>query len=327
MGGLFAKNGLIMKFGLPHLGILLLGITFIYSGQAYKDSVDAANDLAGGPIVANIIKWAQTKLGTPYYLGGGCKDPKDGATGIGLLCDCAALTQSAYHYGAHLTIGHTTYPQYDSGPKIPIDQIQPGDLVFPKGSFGEFDPGRPGHVGLYIGEINDPDHKWNAKDTIIEAPHSGDVVKYQHLHDGGYWSNSVVVRPNVLIEALKKQASMFVGGTLAGGVLAGAPNPGLGDIPAQSGSGAECNAANTQQLRALLSSALLRKVKADCVTLATMYASQNHLPVTYFLRQINQESGFNPAALGPLANGGHAEGIGQFMSYRHDNFNHWDPNA
>ncbi|MBO0783662.1 MAG: hypothetical protein J2P37_33030, partial [Ktedonobacteraceae bacterium] len=74
-----------------------------------------------------------------------------------------------------------------------------------------------------------------------------------------------------------------------------------------------------------------RKVKADCVTLATMYASQNHLPVTYFLRQINQESGFNPAILGPyVCSGGscgRAEGIGQFMSYRHDNFNHWDPNA
>lgn len=56
---------------------------------------------------------------------------------------------------------------------------------------------------------------------------------------------------------------------------------------------------------------------SDLVTLAEQDATAHHIPAAYFVRQINQESGFNPTALGPkvLDNGTwtHAEGIAQFL--------------
>jgi soluble lytic murein transglycosylase-like protein len=48
---------------------------------------------------------------------------------------------------------------------------------------------------------------------------------------------------------------------------------------------------------------------SDYITIARQAALDNHLDPASFIRQINQESGFNPAALSPAG----AVGIAQFM--------------
>lgn len=55
--------------------------------------------------------------------------------------------------------------QYYDTAHIDPSQLQPGDLVF-------FEPRSdgPGHVGMYVGD-----------DVFIEAPHTGDVVKFARL--------------------------------------------------------------------------------------------------------------------------------------------------
>jgi Transglycosylase SLT domain len=67
------------------------------------------------------------------------------------------------------------------------------------------------------------------------------------------------------------------------------------------------------------------------VQVAENDARKHGIDPNCFVRQINQESSFDPNNKGPYvcnADGcGNAEGIGQYMSYRHDNFNHWDPIA
>ena len=55
-------------------------------------------------------------------------------------------------------------------PHVPLDQLQPGDLVF--FDPGEFLAGLPGHVGIYIGSGD-----------MIDAPHTGATVRIENLAD------------------------------------------------------------------------------------------------------------------------------------------------
>ena len=57
---------------------------------------------------------------------------------------------------------------------MPVDQLRPGDLVF-----FAFDPNdwtTIHHVGMYVGG-----------GRMVEAPHTGDVVKYQSI-----WQSQLV---------------------------------------------------------------------------------------------------------------------------------------
>jgi cell wall-associated NlpC family hydrolase len=75
-----------------------------------------------------------------------------------------ALVQPAYR-AAGITIPRTTSEQIVAGTAVTdVNQIQPGDLLFIPGSKGS--PEHPGHVGLAIGD-----------GLLIQAPHTGDVVK------------------------------------------------------------------------------------------------------------------------------------------------------
>ena len=58
---------------------------------------------------------------------------------------------------------HYTGAIWAKFPKVPPDQLQPGDMVFFRG---------PGHMGIYIGG-----------DQIVHAPHTGDVVRIANLAD------------------------------------------------------------------------------------------------------------------------------------------------
>jgi peptidoglycan DL-endopeptidase CwlO len=63
-------------------------------------------------------------------------------------------------------MSHGSQSQWASFPKVPIPQLQPGDLVF----FGSSGPSNH-HVGIYIGG-----------GTMIEAPHTGAYVRYASIY-------------------------------------------------------------------------------------------------------------------------------------------------
>jgi cell wall-associated NlpC family hydrolase len=78
--------------------------------------------------------------------------------------DCSGFVQ--YVYGLlGVSLPHYAASQYATTRHIDPAQLEPGDLVF-------FEPRAdgPGHVGMYIGN-----------DVFIEAPHTGDVVKFAQL--------------------------------------------------------------------------------------------------------------------------------------------------
>lgn len=112
-----------------------------------------------------VVSAAREYLGTPYVWGGG---GVGGPSGGGF--DCSGLTSYAVHAasGGKVALPRTSEQQWGVGVEIPIDQAQPGDLVF-----GGWGPNGPGHVGIYSGG-----------GQMVHAPTTGDVVKEAPLQAG-----------------------------------------------------------------------------------------------------------------------------------------------
>ena len=106
---------------------------------------------------SSLVETAKKYLGTQYVWGGA--SPKG--------FDCSGLMQ--YTYSQHgISIPRTAREQFKSGTPVSSNELQPGDLVFFKGSKGSTDA--PGHVGMYVGN-----------GQYIQAPRTGDVVKISDL--------------------------------------------------------------------------------------------------------------------------------------------------
>lgn len=121
---------------------------------------------------SNAVHAAAGRLGTPYVWGGG---GAGGPSGGGF--DCSGLTQYAIAQASdgQVTLPRTTYDQINSGVRIPVQDVRPGDLVFPASSFSRRGPE---HVQLAAGN-----------GMVIEAPYSGSTVKWSRMP-----SQAVVVR-------------------------------------------------------------------------------------------------------------------------------------
>jgi cell wall-associated NlpC family hydrolase len=108
----------------------------------------------GSSLGAKAVAIAQQYLGVPYVWGG--------ASPSGF--DCSGLVM--YVYGQlGVSLPHNAAAQYASLPHVPLNDLQPGDLVF----FYGF-----GHVGIYVGG-----------GEMIHAPHTGAVVSYASISGEG----------------------------------------------------------------------------------------------------------------------------------------------
>jgi cell wall-associated NlpC family hydrolase len=152
----------------------ILGLPQIAAAQASLDGVPTTIStllpvIAGNGIGAQAVALAEHYLGVPYVWGG--------ASPGGF--DCSGLVM--YVYGMlGVRLPHYSGYQWYAGKRVPIDQLQPGDIVF-------FHPSSngPQHEGMYIGQ-----------GQFIHAPHTGDVVKISSLYDTQYSLGYVgAVRP------------------------------------------------------------------------------------------------------------------------------------
>jgi cell wall-associated NlpC family hydrolase len=97
---------------------------------------------------ANIaIITAESYLGVPYVWGGASK------SGV----DCSGLIMLAYE-AAGIDFPHYSGAQYEDTARVPLYDIEPGDLLF-------YGPGGDEHVAMYVGH-----------GEMIEAPETGQVV-------------------------------------------------------------------------------------------------------------------------------------------------------
>lgn len=155
------------------LSVLTIGLDETSLGSAGLVPVEdpLAAPPPGGTTGERAVLIAERFLGVPYVWGGA-----DPLTGF----DCSGLALYVYaQLGIQLT--HYTGAQWFEGTRIPRDALAPGDLVF-------FDPdasGLPQHEGIYVGG-----------GRFIEAPHTGDVVKFASLDDPSFASRYLgAVRP------------------------------------------------------------------------------------------------------------------------------------
>jgi len=146
--------------------------TFGAGSSAAVQAADAADQAAAGAGASEVIgsgapeaasgagalalRGAERYLGVPYQWGG--------ASASGL--DCSGLTMLAWR-AAGVDLLHSADIQYSESTRVPLNQVQPGDLLF-------YDLGGDGidHVVMYAGS-----GPYGA-DTIIQAAHTGTVVEF-----------------------------------------------------------------------------------------------------------------------------------------------------
>lgn len=139
--GLIAKQqALVNKLG----GVTVGGIGGTYTGPA-----------SGNARI--VLKWAYSKLGTPYEFGG-----------TGPRYDCSGFTMVAWEQ-AGVSLPRVVPDQYNATRRVARSDLQPGDLVF-------FDS--LGHEGIYVGG-----------GKFIHSPHTGSVVKIDSLGNSYYSSH------------------------------------------------------------------------------------------------------------------------------------------
>jgi len=119
---------------------------------------------AGGSSVAQrAVSAAMSRLGDRYVFG---------ATGPKRF-DCSGLVQWAYRQ-AGISTTHYTGTLWNDYRHIPESQLKPGDLVF---FYRDHH-----HVGIYIGN-----------GLMVNAPHTGDVVRIASIAGHGHYSGAVRV--------------------------------------------------------------------------------------------------------------------------------------
>jgi peptidoglycan DL-endopeptidase CwlO len=133
------------------------------ANRALVKTVALPQSRGGSSVAQRAVAAAMTRLGDRYVFG---------ATGPSRF-DCSGLVQWAYRQ-AGIGTTHYTGTLYNDYRHIPESQLKPGDLVF---FYRDHH-----HVGIYIGN-----------GLMINAPHTGDVVRIASISAHGYYSGAVRV--------------------------------------------------------------------------------------------------------------------------------------
>lgn len=110
----------------------------------------------------DVLMSALALTGTPYKFGG--KSPETGF-------DCSGFVRYVFQQATNFTLPHGARAISQIGQNIPVDQLQPGDLVFFNTLKSAFS-----HVGIYIGD-----------NRFVHAPSTGGGVHVVNMKEA-YWA-------------------------------------------------------------------------------------------------------------------------------------------
>ncbi len=131
--------------------------------------IPAGYELPSAGQARTAVAFALAQIGKPYVFGAEGPDSYD----------CSGLMMAAWA-AAGVNIPRVTSTQVRFGVAVPgLAALQPGDLIFIPGSDGTTT--EPGHVGMYIGVAD-------GKQYLVQAPHTGDVVKVTPVSS---WGNQI----------------------------------------------------------------------------------------------------------------------------------------
>ena len=119
----------------------------------------------GRELAQQVVDIAKEYIGTPYVWGGASPDG----------FDCSGFVYYVYKQMG-VELNRVASEQNRNGIPVPLDQLEPGDLVFfwNKQFYSEIN-----HVGIYIGN-----------GEFIHSPQSGDVVKIMPI-DSPYYQRNI----------------------------------------------------------------------------------------------------------------------------------------
>lgn len=139
------------------------GGNFFYADLVRQYVTGGSSIPVGDELFQTVMEEAIKYEGDPYVWGG------DTPTGG---FDCSGLTQWVYgKAGIHLP--RTAAEQWGATIEVPLEEAQPGDLIFFKGTYGPSN--HISHVGIYVDEMR-----------MFDSSSSG--IGY-HYWSSGYWSS------------------------------------------------------------------------------------------------------------------------------------------
>ncbi len=140
---------------------LLLAMA-LTAGHAAAAQPEATAPAAWQETMQNVLFKALSLTGIRYRYGG--KSPETGF-------DCSGFVRYVFGQAADLSLPHGARAISQLGQAVPMEQLQPGDLVFFNTLRSAFS-----HVGIYLGE-----------GRFIHAPSSGGGIHVVNMHDR-YWA-------------------------------------------------------------------------------------------------------------------------------------------
>jgi cell wall-associated NlpC family hydrolase len=121
---------------------------------------------AGSAAGEAAVAYAEKQVGVPYVWGGE-------TSGLGF--DCSGLVQWAWSQAGY-SMPRTTEQQWTALPHVPLNQLQPGDLLYYYNLDGD---NAVDHVVMYVGS-----GPWGAN-TIIAAAYTGTNISLAPMFTGG----------------------------------------------------------------------------------------------------------------------------------------------
>jgi cell wall-associated NlpC family hydrolase len=146
------------------MAVIWIALAGCATGPARPDfsSLRSGSERPSTPVQGNVIKTAQSLLGTPYQYGG--------TTPEGF--DCSGFINYVFRHAAGLALPRITHDLARAGKPVSVAELRPTDLVYFK-----IERQKPLHVGIYLGE-----------GKFIHSPSRRGKVNIQTL-DQDYWKD------------------------------------------------------------------------------------------------------------------------------------------